>query len=625
MDAPGALLSAVFLIGFLWDLPGVQQASIPSSPSSSSSSSSSSPAELGSPAKGLRSRKEGKVARGPRESSSARGRQEGTPQDRPPGQPPPQPPHQPPDRWPPQAPGQSPLQPPHQPPGRWPPQAPGQSPPQPPHHQPPHRPPGHSPPRSPGRSPPRPPRQPPDHSSPETPGHSPPRTPGHSPTPSPGRSPPRQPPQSPHRPPGQSPPRSPHESPRRPPGHSPAQSPRQSPPQPPGHPPHRSPPPGPHQHGPPGRSQRVEPHEYMLSIYRTYSIAEKLGINASFFQPSKAANTITSFVDRGRDDLSHRPLGRQKYLFDVSTLSDHEELVGAELRLYRKVAMSSATPGAPPAGGPLHAQPGAPPAGGPLHVQLSPCLSRRVLAARPLDPRRAPPAGWEVFDVWQGLRHQPRRRMLCLELRAPADLRGLGFGRRGRPPRERALLVVFARSQRRNLFAEMREQLGAAAPLSRTTPPSEALPPSEATPPSKPAAQSEASAWGPRRGPRRPRTAPGVRHGKRHGKKARLRCGRKALHVNFKELGWDDWIIAPLEYEAYHCDGLCDFPLRSHLEPTNHAIIQTLIHSMDPAAAPPSCCVPTKLTPISILYIDAGNNVVYKQYEDMVVESCGCR
>ncbi|ELV14198.1 Growth/differentiation factor 6 [Tupaia chinensis] len=37
----------------------------------------------------------------------------------------------------------------------------------------------------------------------------------------------------------------------------------------------------------------------MLSIYRTYSIAEKLGINASFFQSSKSANTITSFVDRG--------------------------------------------------------------------------------------------------------------------------------------------------------------------------------------------------------------------------------------------------------------------------------------------------------------------------------------
>lgn len=43
----------------------------------------------------------------------------------------------------------------------------------------------------------------------------------------------------------------------------------------------------------------VVPHDYMLSIYRTYSAAEKLGLNASFFRSSKSANTITSFVDRG--------------------------------------------------------------------------------------------------------------------------------------------------------------------------------------------------------------------------------------------------------------------------------------------------------------------------------------
>ncbi|XP_010726085.1 growth/differentiation factor 6-A-like, partial [Meleagris gallopavo] len=125
---------------------------------------------------------------------------------------------------------------------------------------------------------------------------------------------------------------------------------------------------------------------------------------------------------------------------------------------------------------------------------------------------------------------------------------------------------------------------------------------------------------------RKRRTAIAARSGgKGHGKKAKTRCSRKPLHVNFKELGWDDWIIAPLDYEAYHCEGVCDFPLRSHLEPTNHAIIQTLMNSMDPESTPPSCCVPSKLSPISILYIDSGNNVVYKQYEDMVVETCGCR
>ncbi|XP_068528404.1 growth/differentiation factor 6 [Anas acuta] len=345
---------------------------------------------------------------------------------------------------------------------------------------------------------------------------------------------------------------------------------------------------------------RAEPHEYMLSLFRTYSIAEKLGINASFFQSSKSANTITSFVDRGQDDLSPAPLRRQKYLFDVSTLSDKEELVGAELRLFRRPPRGRPPPPPPPPAAPV--------------LQLFPCLSPLPLGSRSLE---AGPGGWEVFDVRQGLRGERPRRQLCLELRASPgrgsppprrwlDLRGLGFGRGTRPPQERALLVVFTRSRRRSLLGELRAELGAPPP-----------PPPPPPPPQQPPAG--------RRPPRQRRTASASRHGKRHGKKARLRCSKKPLHVNFKELGWDDWIIAPLEYEAYHCEGVCDFPLRSHLEPTNHAIIQTLMNSMDPGSTPPSCCVPTKLTPISILYIDAGNNVVYKQYEDMVVESCGCR
>lgn len=45
---------------------------------------------------------------------------------------------------------------------------------------------------------------------------------------------------------------------------------------------------------------QIEPHDYMLSIYKTFSTAERLGLNASFFRSSKAANTIASFVDIGQ-------------------------------------------------------------------------------------------------------------------------------------------------------------------------------------------------------------------------------------------------------------------------------------------------------------------------------------
>ncbi|XP_054827041.1 growth/differentiation factor 7 [Eublepharis macularius] len=303
----------------------------------------------------------------------------------------------------------------------------------------------------------------------------------------------------------------------------------------------------------------------------------------------------------------------QRYLFDVSRLQEPDEVVGAELRILRK-----------------------PPENRSLALSTDGLLHRLLLSACPgaggpepplwdsragdlLDSGGAAEPQWEVFDVRAALRAgagAERPRALCFLLRVVSERSGrllapaqLGFGRREPPPpAERALLVVFSRAGRKeSLFKEIREKAKALGALP------EALP-------------------GQRR--RRRRTALAGRAGagagagpggRGQGKKGRSRCSRKALHVNFKELGWDDWIIAPLDYEAYHCEGVCDFPLRSHLEPTNHAIIQTLMNSMDPEATPPSCCVPSKLSPISILYIDAGNNVVYKQYEDMVVEACGCR
>ncbi|KAM9798146.1 growth/differentiation factor 6-A [Neosynchiropus ocellatus] len=351
----------------------------------------------------------------------------------------------------------------------------------------------------------------------------------------------------------------------------------------------------------------IVPHEYMLSIYRTYSAAEKLGLNASFFRSSRSANTITSFVDRGTDDLLHSPLRRQKYLFDVSTLSDKEELVGAELRIFRRAPGKLQTTGL-------------------YHVQVYPCSSDRLLDSRTLDPLDSTKPGWEVLDVWEAFKslrhhhHFQHQHQLCFQLRvtlgksdSELDLRQLGLDRTGRSQQEKAILVAYTRSKKReNLFNEMKEKIKSRRSVVDDDGQEEVAV----------SLLRGVKGEGPRR---RRRTALSNRHGKRHGKKSKSRCSKKALHVNFKELGWDDWIIAPLDYEAYHCEGVCDFPLRSHLEPTNHAIIQTLMNSMDPNSTPPSCCVPTKLSPISILYIDSGNNVVYKQYEDMVVEQCGCR
>jgi len=113
---------------------------------------------------------------------------------------------------------------------------------------------------------------------------------------------------------------------------------------------------------------------------------------------------------------------------------------------------------------------------------------------------------------------------------------------------------------------------------------------------------------------------------RKHKRKGRRdNCRRQSLYVDFSDVGWNDWIVAPPGYHAYYCHGDCPFPLPDHLNTTNHAIVQTLVNSVNPSAVPRACCVPTELSSISMLYIDEYDKVVLKNYHDMVVEACGCR
>ncbi|XP_077410245.1 bone morphogenetic protein 6 [Vanacampus margaritifer] len=109
-----------------------------------------------------------------------------------------------------------------------------------------------------------------------------------------------------------------------------------------------------------------------------------------------------------------------------------------------------------------------------------------------------------------------------------------------------------------------------------------------------------------------------------NGSDQKTACRRHELYVSFRELGWQDWIIAPEGYAANYCDGECSFPLNAHMNATNHAIVQTLVHLMNPENVPKPCCAPTKLHAISVLYFDDNSNVILKKYKNMVVRACGC-
>lgn len=117
------------------------------------------------------------------------------------------------------------------------------------------------------------------------------------------------------------------------------------------------------------------------------------------------------------------------------------------------------------------------------------------------------------------------------------------------------------------------------------------------------------------------------RNGGRAAKLKRLsrnRCRRHPLYIDFNDVGWHKWIIAPSGYDAFFCLGECRFPLADHMNSSSHAMVQTLVNSVN-GAVPRACCVPTSLSPIALLYLDSQDRVVLKNYQDMVVEGCGCR
>ncbi|XP_041508920.1 bone morphogenetic protein 8A-like [Microtus oregoni] len=109
-----------------------------------------------------------------------------------------------------------------------------------------------------------------------------------------------------------------------------------------------------------------------------------------------------------------------------------------------------------------------------------------------------------------------------------------------------------------------------------------------------------------------------------HGSRGRDVCRRHELYVSFRDLGWLDWVIAPQGYSAYYCEGECNYPLGHQMNSTNHATMQALIHLMKPEVVPKVCCVPTKLSAISVLYYDRSNNVILRKEHNMVVQACGC-
>ncbi|XP_054654706.1 growth/differentiation factor 10-like [Dunckerocampus dactyliophorus] len=103
-------------------------------------------------------------------------------------------------------------------------------------------------------------------------------------------------------------------------------------------------------------------------------------------------------------------------------------------------------------------------------------------------------------------------------------------------------------------------------------------------------------------------------------------CSRRNLRVDFADIGWSEWVIAPKAFDAYYCSGTCGFPMPKVVRPSNHATIQSIVRAVGIiSGVPEPCCVPEKISPLAVLYQEESKDLVLKIYPNMSVQSCSCR
>ena len=62
------------------------------------------------------------------------------------------------------------------------------------------------------------------------------------------------------------------------------------------------------------------------------------------------------------------------------------------------------------------------------------------------------------------------------------------------------------------------------------------------------------------------------------------------------------------------------------LRPSNHATLQSIVRAVGIVPGiPEPCCVPDRMSSLSVLFLDPSRNMVLKVYPNMSVETCGCR
>ncbi|XP_034021486.1 anti-dorsalizing morphogenic protein [Thalassophryne amazonica] len=335
---------------------------------------------------------------------------------------------------------------------------------------------------------------------------------------------------------------------------------------------------------PPAVHGHKQPPQYMLDLYNTVAHVDGVSKDPYLLE----GNTVRSFFDKLHSE-------QVEFRFSLSSVARSEKVLTAELHLFKLKPQTSVTFN-------RHHF---------CQVSVYQLLDsskgnttqqRKLLSSR-LIPVLA--AGWEVFTITQSVRSWMGDEGSNLALQvvvwnlggSQADKKLVRFASgRNHHQSKQPMLVLFTDDGRRSATTESTDF--------KDSPASPSLPQ---------APMSGLSS----------RTARSLDYSEEEG--SFTPCQRLPLYVDFDEIGWSGWIVSPRGYNAYHCKGSCPFPLGQNMRPTNHATVQSIINALKLIKGVETpCCVPDKLFSINLLYFDDDENVVLKQYNDMVAGSCGC-